>query len=397
MRIHSAVACLVFAAAAAAQSVLPPFNLHYTAVDLGPMPGVSDYGGITFHHADPNVLLVSAYNSGTIVAVQLVRDAQGRITGFGSSSTVATVGGNDGGLAYGPGNVLFFTWYSANQLGQLKPGSTTADKYVDLQQHGIVNAVGTCAFVPAGRAGAGRFKIATYSSSQWFDVALVPDGNGTFDLGTVTMAEQIEGGPEGILYPPATAPLLGDKVLIAEWNQGMFAYQTDANGDPIHATRAPFLQNLAGNAGGAIDPITGDWLFTGIGGVLAAIRGGAACGTIASYGAATPGAGVAPTLTATGCPRLGDQFTMVVQGRPGAFGTFTMGSARANWSVYGVTILTNLDAAITHQLDGQGRLVVPFPIPATAAFGNIHVYFQAGYLEPTGGFSATAGLDVWIR
>lgn len=382
-----------------AQSVLPPFNTYYQAVDLGSMPSVHDYGGICFDPSDPNTLLVSAYGSGRIAAVQLVRDAAGRITGFGTTTTRATVGGNDGGLAVGPGNVLLFTWYGANRLGQVRPGSSVADRVDDLHPLGVATSVGTCAIVPSGRAGAGRCKLASYADSLWYDVTLTPDGHGTFAPTLSGSPVPIQGGPEGILYPPASSPLLGDRVLVCEWNAGITAYQTDANGDPLPSTRQLVLTGLGANGGGALDPITGDFLFTGGNGRLVAMRLGATCGTIGAYGQATPGATRTPTLTAVGCARLGQTFTMTVVGEPHAFGAFAMGTWPTNFQLAGVHVLTNMTVSISHQLDAQGRLVVPFAVPPTAAFGDLRLYFQAGYLSPGSatGFAATAGLEVWIR
>ena len=62
----------------------------------------------------------------------MVRDLDGHITGFdGVATFVATAGtgsvGIDGGLTYGPDDVLFFTTFADNKIGQLKPGSTTPD------------------------------------------------------------------------------------------------------------------------------------------------------------------------------------------------------------------------------------------------------------------------------
>jgi len=85
--------------ASPAQSVQPPFNTAYQAVDLGRMPLVFNYGGLAFDPNDPDLLSVSAYGSGRIVSFRVVRDAQGFITGFGSGTVAATVGGNDGGLS----------------------------------------------------------------------------------------------------------------------------------------------------------------------------------------------------------------------------------------------------------------------------------------------------------
>lgn len=397
---HKTLLLIPFLAAAiTAQTVVPPFNAHYEAVDFGQMPGVPNYAGIAFAPGNPDVLLASAYQSGQVRAVPLVRDAGGRIVGFGASSAVATVGGNDGGLAFGPGNVLFFTWYGANRLGQILPGSTTASAVIDLQPLGIGTSVGSCAFVPAGRPGAGRFKLTTYSGSSWYDVSLSPTPGGTFAVTAVASPVVIQGGPEGILYPPANAPLLGNHVLVAEWNAGIAAYQTDGNGDPIPATRQLVLSGLSGNAGGALDPVTGDMLFSGNGGRLAALRTGAVCGTIVGYGPASPGTSVTPTLVGNGCARLGQAVTFQVDGAPFALGVFALGYYPIAVQFSGLTVLQSMNVTLGHALDGAGRYVLPLAIPNLPSLGDQHLYFQAGYLDAgtASGFSATAGVDLWVR
>ena len=390
---------LLLAATAPAQTILPPFNAAWQASDLGPMPNVHNYGGIAFVPGAPNTLLVSAYGSGQIRAVTLVRDADDHIVGFAGSTLHATVGGNDGGLAFGPGGVLFFTWYGANRLGQIRPGSTSADRLIDLAPLGVSGSVGTCAFVPPGRDGAGRFKLVSYAGSRCHDATLVPAGDGTFTLGAVTHTATLQGGPEGLPYPPTSAPLLPQHVLVAEWNAGVFAYRTDANGDPLPATRQPFLAGLSGNAGGAIDPVTGDLLFSGNGGRLCAVRAFASCGALTAYGPATPGTTVTPALTAAGCARLGGAVTFDVVGAPHALGVLVAGDWQLQIDLGGFVLLTSLDVQIPHLLDATGRFSLPYAVPADPALGNAHVYVQAGYLDAGTpfGFSGTAGLDVWIR
>lgn len=398
MRYPSLFTALLLAAAPAAQTVLPPFNDHYQVRALGQMPGIFNYAGITFLPTDPNVLLVSAYQSGQIRAVPLVRDAVGHVTGCGASLPYATVGGNDGGLAFGPGGVLFFTWYGPNRLGQILPGSRVANRVDDLAPLGVPGSVGACAFVPAGRSGAGRCKLASYSGSQWYDVALTPDGAGTFTIQAIQNTAHIQGGPEGMLYPPTSAPLLGNHVLVAEWNAGIAAYQTDANGDPLPATRQPFLIGLSGNSGGAIDPITGDFLFAGNGGRLVAIEATASCGAITAYGTASPGTLFTPVLTVTGCARLGQQLQIRMDGAPHALGVLAIGRSQLQYDFHGALLLTTLDALLNHTLDATGRLQVPWDL-LDSQLGNTHFYLQTGYLDAgtPSGLCTSSAIDLWIR
>lgn len=398
MRTSVLLAGLLAAATAPAQSVLPPFSSQYQAIDLGHMPSVFNYGGLAFPPSDPNTLLVSAYQSGTVRAVALVRDAQGHITGFGGSTVFATVGGNDGGLAFGPGNVLFFTWYGQNRLGQILPGSTTANRLIDLSPLGITGSVGTCVFVPNGRSGAGRCKIVSYSGSRWYDVALAPAGDGTFTIQSATHTATIQGGPEGVLYPEASSPLLPNHVLVAEWNNGLFAYETDANGDPLPATRQPFVTGLSGNAGGAIDPISGDFLFSGNGGVLTAIRATPTCGSMTSYGMASPGF-VTPTLTGSGCARLGQSVSLRVDGPANGFGVLALGDWQIQVDLGGFVLLTTLDVVLTSALDAAGQFTVVWDIPVDPSLGDRHFFLQAACVDAGSAFglSGSTGLDLWVR
>ncbi len=80
---------------------------------------------------------------------------------------------NDGGVAYGPGGVLFLARYPLAQLGQIQPGSTTTDKVIDLAPHGVAGSLGALTFVPAGLPGAGSLKLASYNGGQWYDAEVV--------------------------------------------------------------------------------------------------------------------------------------------------------------------------------------------------------------------------------
>ena len=391
---------LILGALLSAQSVQPPFNTAWTAVDLGQVPGTGNYGGIALRFDDPDVLLFGAYGSGRIIAVPLQRDAQGHITGFSGYTVHATAPGVDGGLCYGPGNVLFRTWFPANQLGEILPGSNTDNRVVQLAPLGVAGSVGACAIVPAGLPGAGHLKIASYSGGGFYDATLLADGNGTFDLANVALRASLGGGPEGILYAPATAPQLGGKVLIAHWSgPGIVVYDIDGNGDPLPASGQTVLTGLGANGGGAVDPVSGDLLFTGGGGHLVALRAGGSCGVIAAYGAGTAGSNGVPQLSGSGCARLGQAVTLQVQnGRPGAPGAMIMGVWAIDVPVLGVHLLSSGGSTMTHWLDGSGAMSLALPIPTNPHLGDLHLYFQAGYLDAAApqGFSASAGLDVHI-
>jgi hypothetical protein len=267
---------------ATAQTIDPFYNCAYIFADLGAPPGVpTPLGGLVVQAEDPNFLLVGGSANGNFAAiykVPIVRNGDNEIVGFaGQAELFATAPNIDGGLFYAPGDVLLFTRYPVNGIGQVLPGSAEPDKYIDLNQLGFTGSVGASTIVPAGFPGAGRLKVFPFQSSVWHDAMLTPDGNGTFDISGPANSIQLQGGPEGIVYVEAGAslfPVAG--VLISEYSAGAIsAYEVDANGDPVPGTRRVFMTGLGGAEGGTRDPITGDFLFSTFGGGnrVIAVRG----------------------------------------------------------------------------------------------------------------------------
>ncbi len=249
------------------------FSSVYQQVDVGTPPGVpTSFGGLTIKAGDPNTLLIggSANNSsGRIYSIGVTRDASNHITGFTGTATALGFGAyNDGGLAYDPTGVLFYTKYPNNEIGQVKPGANADTKVTSLTSLGANSSVGGLAFVPAGMPGAGQLKTISWSGGYWYTVTTTPDGAGAYNLTSATFNVQLSGGPEGIAYVPSGSALFPNpSVLIAEYSAGAVgAYQVDANGNPIAATRKDLVTGLSGAEGAAIDPLTGDFLFSTFGG-----------------------------------------------------------------------------------------------------------------------------------
>src|SRR5712692_186994 len=262
----------VSAQPARAQVIDPFYAGNYAIVFQGPIPSVpSRHGGITFKSGDPNTLLVcgaAESGSGAIYSLGVTRDADGHINGFVEPAVLVVTAVNcDGGLAFDPTDVLFYSRWPSNELGQIKPGSTITDKVIDLAPLGVENAHSALNLVPQGFPGEGNLKMVTWDGGQWNDATLVPDGTGTFDLATVTQIpdSRVTGGPEGILCVPTTSPLFGTpSVLILAWSAGTVdAYEVDANGDPVVSTRKLFMSTPSSDLpeGVAQDPISGDLLF----------------------------------------------------------------------------------------------------------------------------------------
>ncbi len=395
-----AITVVFLSATLTAQAVAPPFNANYQVVDLGQIPGITQYGGNAFVPGNPNLMVVSPYTSGQVFAVTLTRDLLGNITGASGATSVATVGGTDGGLAYGPGNVLFGTWYGPNRLWQVKPGSNVSDRVDDLGPLGVGGSVGGCAFVPAGMPGAGKLKVVSYSSNQWCEVPLTPDGLGTQAPGNATVTLTLQGGPEGIVYTPPAAPLIGGQVLVAEWANGnVVAYQVDANGDPLPATRQVVVGGANYIGGGAVDPLTGDLVFLFGSGRMLALRSGSVCGSVSHYGVATPGAGPVPALGATGCSRIGQTITLQFSGPQNGIGLLAYGSYPLTFVWNGLTVLTPIQVTAVVVLDATGQATLPLAIPANPLLGYTHGYMQYAVLDAStaSGFASSDGLDLQFR
>jgi len=249
------------------------FQGSYSVFDLGSVPGVPvAYGGLTTEFGDDNTLLIGGNAneaSGLLYSIALVRGAGLHITGYsGNSSVFAEAAFNDGGVAYSSDGVLFLARWPENQLGQIKPGSAVTDKVIDLAALGVGGGgPGGGTFVPTGFAGAGQYKIVTWPDGIVYTLDLVPDGAGTYDVVGVHQGPTLPGGPEGFIYVAAGNPGFAvDSMIVSEFSgNSIAAYEIDANGDPIVATRRDFLTGLDGAEGAFFDSLTGDFLFSTFG------------------------------------------------------------------------------------------------------------------------------------
>ncbi len=272
---------LLVAAHAQAQVLGADFAANYTVTDLGSVAGLPPaYGGLTF--LNNNTLLIGGNANeatGLLYTVPVIRDAGNHVTGFGAPLAFGTVGTfNDGGVAFGPGGVLFTSRWPSNELGQTKPGSTAEDKVINMAALGIAQSHAALNFVPGGFGGAGKIKMVSWEGGQWYSGELQPDGLGTFDLVNVLQIDldssdaqmtNLGGGPEGFVFIEGTNAGFGglDSMLISEFSAGTVgAFELDADGNPLTATRRDFLTGLSGAEGAVIDPMTGDFLFSTFGG-----------------------------------------------------------------------------------------------------------------------------------
>ena len=262
------------AVASVGQTIDPFYAGQYQLTSIGSVPGVPlNYGGLTLKRGTTDRLLIGgAANSpvGAIYEIQVQRGAGGHIIGFiGVATTYSSGAHNDGGLAYAPGTgVLFASMWPVNQLQQFKEGSTNPDKVIDLAGLGVAASHSALNFVPSDYPAAfGRVKLVSYFGGEFYDGTIVPDGTGTYLIPSLTHVATLPGGPEGFIYVPAGSPLFTNAMLLSEYAAGsVAAYDVDPMGNPIFASRRPFITGLAGAEGAFVDPVTGDFLFSTFGG-----------------------------------------------------------------------------------------------------------------------------------
>jgi hypothetical protein len=242
----------------------------------------NNWGGLTIKQDDPYTLLIGgAANTtqGKLYAVEITRDADCHITGWSGApiSAYAEAEYNDGGVTYGPDGVLFLARWPVNQLGQQKPGSLVTDKIIDLGPLGVVPSPGGLNVVPKGFGGEGQLKAVSWAGGQWYTLNLSPDGDGTFNVTGAVLKTTIVGGPEGFVHISAENPGFPvNGMLVSEYSANKIAaYDVNADGDPVGATRRDFITGLSGAEGAFLDPESGDFLFTTFGGGnrLIAVRG----------------------------------------------------------------------------------------------------------------------------
>jgi len=261
-----------FAPLVCAQTVDPFYAGTYSLTNLGTVAGVpTNYGGLIFKAGDPNTILLggTANNPGGLFySVAVTRGAGNHIVALGPATALGFGINNDGGIAYGPGGVLFYSEYITNNVGEVKPGSNSDNKTVALGPLGIPVSTGALNFVPPGYNGAGQFKVSSWPGGQFYTVNMASDGSGTFNLTSAALQVTLPGGPEGFVYVPQGSTLFpSQSMLVSEYsNDNIATYTIDANGNPVLASRQTFIAGLTGAEGAAIDPVTGDFFFSTFGG-----------------------------------------------------------------------------------------------------------------------------------
>ncbi|MEM7061663.1 MAG: hypothetical protein AAF572_00630 [Cyanobacteria bacterium P01_B01_bin.77] len=268
------------------------FSDFYSTQNLGRIPldtgGVIPlgYGGIAF--LDDDTLLVggSPYTAdAAIYSVDVTRDPDtDSITGFaapatflanapGSNDPDAVIGGLDG-LIVAPNGTLLYTAYEDNTIGQILPGNTDPDAFIDLTALGVEPSTGGLQIVPEGFPGEGRLKLTSFDGSVFYDALLTPNEDGTtysVSLGEESVTfDSPDGirGIDGIVYVDESYPgFTNDTVLITQYfAQDISVFEVDDIGNPILETERLFVDDFDASGGfvfgTTIDPVTGDILVS---------------------------------------------------------------------------------------------------------------------------------------
>lgn len=258
--------------AVTAQTLESPFNTDFLLSDLGPVPGLpTSFGGLFILPGEPNTLYIGGEadtSDGDLYRIDLVRDSAGLITGFsGSATQVAPAPFIDGGIGPDPGGLISFVQYDANAYAQID-GTGTIVNTIDLAPLGIVSASTTLGFIPAGFPGAGGMRIASWSGGEYYAVDYSVGAGGIISISSATQVSTLPGGPTGLAYvPQGSARFPNPSFLVSEYSDdSVAAYEMNAQGDPVLASRRVFISGLTGALGAAIDPVTGSFLFSTFGG-----------------------------------------------------------------------------------------------------------------------------------
>ncbi len=277
---------------AASGKLVAPYDVAYTAYDLGPVPGMEGtlLGGCADKPGDPNTLLVIAGSErpeGAIWEVGVKRDACGHIVGFVGKATkgIPVPYGDANLVVTGSGNMLV-PQFPVATLAQVDATQKKVDATWKLGSPFLAYAggswtpghesLGGLAFVPSTIVSGTELRGVGYPLGNWVHIDIKKNVNDPklYDYVGITKTNiNLTNGPGGVAYVPAGSPgFTKPAVLVAEWLVGtppplttgvrqVAAYDVDANGDPIVATRREFLAQFDRPWGAHFEASTGDYLF----------------------------------------------------------------------------------------------------------------------------------------
>lgn len=344
MKITPVSSLLVLWLAAAATAQTLPSTLTkvgtYTSAQLGVKAGA---GGIEFDAAG-RTLYLNDVGGKQVVAVTVVRNTSGRITGFTSPTTVVASksvrGVPDGGLDVSPVGTFFFNNYATAELEQYSP-STKAHTVTTLTTLGLSGSPGGAEFFAKN----GSLLVADYDTGGLYELPLTLQSNLTYTVGKATKYMDTPTGVEGFDFIP-TGPFNQNRglVLVNYDNSNVHILGIDPTTSKPFMDAAgktffvPLITGMSEPMDVEFDPITKDMFISDYSSATATllqfsgeIRGGFD-GAFNLFGPGCPQqGGVVPTVSASGAMRISQSVTLSLSRAPAtqsvAFLVFGVGSA----------------------------------------------------------------------
>lgn len=196
----------------------------FSSTTLG-IPG--PLAGLLFS-TDGNLLYVvgaSETATSALYAVPVTRNpATDEVTALGPAAAVTKVfdgnpatPGLDAGFEIGPAGTLFYTYWSANQLGERPGGVGGAETQFNMGAVGVPSSVAGMTFSPHRTdpgTGFGRMQVSSWQGANLYEVPLTPAGGGIFTPGGVTLFVTLpQQGTGAIQYVPS-GPFAGNLMYV---------------------------------------------------------------------------------------------------------------------------------------------------------------------------------------
>lgn len=222
---------LGFVSTAGAVELEDPERFEIVNIWSGASLGVPGDLGALFFSEDGNTLYVvgnAETSSSALYAVEVTRDSStGEVTDFGPADTTTLVFtgslvGLDTGLEIGPDGTLFYTYWSANHIGQ-RPGGFGGDETVyDMAVSGVPSSVAGLTFSPHlddPATSFGQMQVSSWQGDNIYNIPLTPAGGGLFEPGTAEVFVSLpQQGTGAIQYVPSG--IFEGDLMYVNWDFG---------------------------------------------------------------------------------------------------------------------------------------------------------------------------------
>ena len=251
------------------------FADFYSIEDLGSIYGYDNIYAVCLFRPNPLYILISAEknNSNYLLKVPVNRDPlTKRIRSFGIPEILLeTPLLIWGGLAYGPGGILFATPNKQNydytryvyQINQDLDWISTDLENTTLPE---INGLGSIGFAPPGFYNAGQAVLISINEGRFYKYDLEEiENEDWYSFSNPSFGAPIDKTPAGFSYPNiGSAGFNRQSILVSEYDvTGVIAaYEIYTSGGANLNTKRNFVENVYSPIGSTIDPFTGDLLFT---------------------------------------------------------------------------------------------------------------------------------------